>query len=53
VTHCWHGLARQLVGPPFSEVFKAHLDMVLGSLLWVALLEPRTGPSDFQRFLQT
>ena len=28
---CWHGLLREVVDAPFTEVFKARLDGALGS----------------------
>ena len=35
----WHRLPREVVESPSSEIFKCCLDMVLGNLLWVTLLE--------------
>lgn len=35
----WHRLPRKFLYFPSVEIFKNHLDVVLGSLLWVALLE--------------
>ena len=38
VTEPWHRLPRDAVGSPALETFRAHLDVVLCSLLWVTLL---------------
>jgi len=39
VTEHWHRLRREAVESLLLEIFKSHLNMILGSLLWVALLE--------------
>jgi len=39
VTKHWHRLPRQVVDSPSLEIFKSHLEMVLGNWLLVALLE--------------
>jgi len=39
VTEHWHRLSKEVVESQSSEIFRSHLDMVLGSRLWVALLE--------------
>ncbi|KFQ58288.1 hypothetical protein N334_05658, partial [Pelecanus crispus] len=31
VTECWHRLPRKVVESPSLEIFKSHLDMVLGN----------------------
>jgi len=46
-------LPRDPVESPSLEIFKSHLDMVLGSLLWVTLLEQGAGQDDLQRCLPT
>ena len=33
VTEHWHRLPREVVESPFFEIFKSHLDMVLGNRL--------------------
>lgn len=33
VTKCLHRLPRDAVGSPFLEIFKSHLDLILGNLL--------------------
>jgi len=35
----WHRLRREVVECPLLEIFKIHLDMVLGNLIQVTLLE--------------
>lgn len=48
----WHILPRE--GRSLSlEIFRRHLDIVLGNLLRVALLEQGVGPGDIQRSLPT
>lgn len=37
----WHRLSREAMVSPFQEIFKNHMDMVLGNLHWVSLLEKR------------
>jgi len=39
VTKPWHRLPREAVESPSLEIFKSHLDMVLGNQLEAALLE--------------
>ena len=39
VTKHWHRLPREVVESPSLEIFKSHLDTVLGNRLWVTLLE--------------
>jgi len=46
-------LARDVVAASSLEIFKSHLDTVLGNWLLVALLEQRVGPDDLQRSLPT
>ena len=41
VTKPWHRLPREAVESPSLEIFRSHLDMVLGNQLCVALLEQR------------
>ncbi|KAK4830662.1 hypothetical protein QYF61_012542 [Mycteria americana] len=38
VTKCWHRSPREVVESPRLEIFKSHLDTVLGNLLQVTLL---------------
>lgn len=38
VTEHWHRFLTE-AGEPSSEMSQRHLDMVLGTMLWVALLE--------------
>jgi len=44
-------LPREVAESPSLEMFKSHLDMVLGILLYMGLLEQRFGPDDLQRSL--
>lgn len=53
VTEHWHRWPRGVVESPPLKIFQSYLDMVLGNLFWVALLEQRVGPDDPQRFLPT
>ncbi|KAK4816234.1 hypothetical protein QYF61_013642 [Mycteria americana] len=54
VTKRWQRLPRVLVGSPFLEIFKSHLDMVLGNRLCMSLLEQGgAGPDDLQRTIPT
>lgn len=39
VSEHWHMLTRVVVISPSMEIFKIHLNVVLGNLLWVSLLE--------------
>ena len=39
VSKHWKRLSREFVESSDMETFKSHLDMVLGNLLWVSLLE--------------
>lgn len=39
VSKQWHRLPREVVEPPFLEIFKSYLDMVMDSWLQIALLE--------------
>ena len=39
VTRHWHKLSSEVVEPPSLEIFKSHLDTVLGNLLYLVLLE--------------
>ena len=39
VSKHWHRLLREVVESPSLEIFRSDLDMVLGNLLQVALLE--------------
>lgn len=45
----WYGLPREVVESPSLEIFKIHLSMVLGNLLYVSLLEQGVGPDGLQR----
>ena len=49
----WPRLPREVVESPSLEIFKTHLDAVLCSLLWVALLGQGVGLGDPQRSLPT
>lgn len=46
----WHRLTRDYGASSWIN-FKNCLNMVLGNLPWMALLEPRAGPDRLQRFL--
>lgn len=47
-----HRLPTEVVESPSLEVFKRFLDLVLGTLFWVSLLEQGVvGPDNLQRFL--
>lgn len=35
----WHRLPREVLGSPSLEIFKSHLNIVLGNSLYVALLQ--------------
>ena len=39
VTEHWHTLTKEVVESPSFDILKSHLDMVLGNLFYVALLE--------------
>lgn len=39
MTEHWHGLPREVMEPLCLEIFKSHLDIVLGNCLYLALLE--------------
>jgi len=41
VTEHWHRLPTEVTASPSLEIFKSHLNMVLGKQLEVALLEQR------------
>ena len=41
VTQHWHRLPREAVESPSLEIFKSHLDTILGNWFWVALFEQR------------
>jgi len=49
----WSGLPREAEKSPFLQIRKSHLGTVLGSQLWVALLEQGVGLGDLQRALPT
>lgn len=53
VVEHWHALSSEIVEPPSLEVFKSHLDTVLGNQLSVAQPESEFGPSDLQMPLLT
>ncbi|KAK4806261.1 hypothetical protein QYF61_013405 [Mycteria americana] len=46
VTQHWHRLPREVVESPSLEIFKSHLDVVLGNWLWMTLLEQREWTRD-------
>ena len=54
VTKHWHRLLKEVVEPPSLEIFKSHLDMVLGNpgSRWPCLSRG-IGQDDLQRFLPT
>ena len=39
VTEHWKRLPRETVESPSLEIFKSHLDTILGNMLWVTLPE--------------
>ena len=43
VVKCWRRLLIEIVQSPSLEILKSRLDVVLGSLLWLTLLEPGLG----------
>jgi len=49
VTQNWDRFPGEVVESLFLEILKTCLDMVLGSQLWVALLEQGFGQEDLQR----
>jgi len=50
--HC-HRLPREVVESSSLEIFKSHLDMILGNLFQVALLKEGFEQYDLQRCLPT
>lgn len=50
VTEHWHRLTREINASPSLEIFISHLNMVLGNLFWVALLQQEL---DLQLLLPT
>lgn len=53
VTERWNRLPREVVGSPSLEIFKAHLDAYLGSLLQGTCFGSVVGPDDLLRSLPT
>lgn len=47
----WLGLPMEVVESPALEIFRSHLNVVLGTLLWGSLLEQRVGPDGLQSSL--
>lgn len=52
VTEHWH-MPRKVAESPSLKIFKSYLDVVLGNLLLVALLEQGIAPSNLQESLPT
>lgn len=50
VVRCSHRLLTEVLWSPFLEILKPHLDVVLGSLLWLTLLELVACAHQFQLF---
>lgn len=53
INHTEHLRMREVVEPSSLEISKSQLDIVLGNLLWVDLLEQRVRSDDLQRSLPT
>ena len=53
VTEHWHRLPSEFVELPFLEIFKSHLDMVLGNWLRWHFLIRGLGQDDLQRSVPT
>lgn len=41
MTEHWYTFPREIVEPPFLEIFKSHLTMVLSKQFWETQLEHR------------
>lgn len=52
VTEHWHRLAREAVESPCMKTLKSYLDVVLGGLLSVTLLEQGVGPDASRNLFQ-